>query len=74
MYLGKESDVSTISFMNTASFSVTYYVQVGTYEVLVQDNLPTRRVYQPLLFPLPQPLDQPTVYHDPRSPPQLTLI
>ena len=59
MYLGKESDVSAISFMNTASFSLTYYVQVGTYEVLVEDNLPTRRVYQPLLPLLPSPVSRP---------------
>ena len=61
MYLGKESDVSAISFMNNASFSLTYYVQVGTYEVLVEDNLPTRRVIQPLLpLLLPSPASRPT--------------
>ena len=43
MYFGKESHVSA-SFMNTASFPLTYYVQVGTYEVLVEDDLPTRGV------------------------------
>jgi hypothetical protein len=52
-----------------------YYVQVDTYEVLVEANLPTRWVYQSLLPPLPlsRPLDQPTVCYDPRPPPQLTL-
>jgi hypothetical protein len=60
MYLGKESEVSAISFMNTASFSLMYYVQVGTYEVLVEDNLPTREVIQPLLLLLlPSPASRP---------------
>jgi hypothetical protein len=52
------------------------YVQVDTYEVLVEANLPTRWVYQSLPpLPLPRPLDQPTgpVCIDTRSPPQLTL-
>jgi hypothetical protein len=65
------------SFTNTASLSLTCYVQVDTYEVLVEANLPTRWVYQSLLppLPLPRPLDQPNgpVCLDPRSPPQLTL-
>ena len=63
------------SFANIASLSLTCYVQVDNYEVLVEANLPTRWVYQSLLPPppLPRPLDQPTVCVDPRSPPQLTL-
>ncbi len=47
------------SFANTASLSLTCYVQVDNYEVLVEANLPTRWVYQSLLPPLPRPLDQP---------------
>jgi hypothetical protein len=66
------------SFMNTASLSLTCYVQVDAYEVLVEANLPTRWVYQSLLHPTPppplsRPVDQPTVFPDPRPPLPLTL-
>jgi hypothetical protein len=68
------------SFTNTASLSLslTCYVQVDTYEVLVEANLPTRWVYQSLLPPLPlppvpRPLDQPPVFPDPRPSPPLPL-
>jgi hypothetical protein len=62
------------SFTTAASLSLTCYVQVDVYEVLVEANIPTRWVYQPLP-PLPQPLDQPTVCLDARPPPvpQITL-
>jgi hypothetical protein len=63
------------SFTNTVSLSLTCYVQVYAYEVLVEANLPTRWVYQSPLspLPLPRPLDQPTVLPDPRPPPRRAL-
>jgi hypothetical protein len=63
------------SFTNTASLTLTCYVQVDTYEVLVEANLPTRWVYQSLLPPppVPVPSEQPIAYLDSRPPPQLTL-
>jgi hypothetical protein len=64
------------SFTNTASLLLTFYVQVDTYEVLVEANLPTRWVYQSLLPPPPVPRpEQPIACLDSRPPPvpQLTL-
>jgi hypothetical protein len=66
---------ATFSFVYAASLLLTCSIQVDTYEVLVEANLPTRWVYQSLLLPpsLPRSLDKPTVSQEPCAPPQVTL-
>jgi hypothetical protein len=68
----------TFSFIDATSLSLTCCIQVDTYEVLVEVNLPTRWVYQSLLPRLPgaRPLDGTSVplASAPRAPPpQVTL-
>jgi hypothetical protein len=61
------------SFVVTFFFSLKCHVQIDAYEVLVEANLPTRWVYQPLLtpHPIPRALDRTAVSLG--QPPQLTL-
>lgn len=65
----------TFSFIEVASLSLTCLIQVDTYEVLVEANLPTRWVYQSIHppLPVPRPLDKSTVSQEPPTPPQVTL-
>ena len=58
-YHGKERDVSHFLSSMPLCLSLKCYAQIDTYEVLVEANLPTRWVYQPLLPSLP--LEAPTV-------------
>jgi hypothetical protein len=66
--------MSAFFFSSYLCFSLKCKVQIDAYEVLVEANLPTRWVYQPLLTPLPmpQPPDTTVVSRD-RYPAQLTI-